>query len=47
MLTLTLVLFQTCCGAAVGRVGDVINGNKTEYASFTLHLKLQLKHKDA
>lgn len=30
MLTLTLVLMQTWCGAAVGRVGDVINGNKTQ-----------------
>lgn len=28
MLTLTLV--STWCGAAVGRVGDVINGNKTQ-----------------
>ncbi len=22
--------WSTCCGAAVSRVGDVINGNKTE-----------------
>jgi len=30
MLTIIHVLIQTWCGAAVGRVGDVINGNETQ-----------------